>query len=625
MGLRNKLRLHADIEPLLIVVAVFLGYTSLCFGIVALDPDNGRDFVAADLLLHGKILYRDIAYYFGPLAPWVNSSLFRLFSPSVGVLLLTGAVVSLAVVMVAYLLARQFLSPGVAALGAVLVVAYAVYGYNMFCYAVPYTFAATYGLLFSLLTLYCALRATERWFSRWDILSGAAAALALACKQEFAFTSLLILLTGFALRLHKARRRLFRAIVVCFIVYGAIGGAFAIALFNTISLGEFVRNVFPAQAPAWRHFYENAQYWGPNAWTGIRESVTGLLSNLAFIIWATCFAALISALASGGRRAKRLFWVLIVAGPLVIWKASYLWYYPLLLHGIVLTFTVVGRIRGSRLKLALLTISAGLFLMRVLPHPATKGYYGLLYFIPSLLVYLYLCFELVIPQLARGLQRLTAGMPQVPRKQCGSAAPQATESEQPFPEGRLRGAMAAVFVVCFVVPHFFVVNGWARRAEPIVTERGKFRVEREEAAKAKVVLEEIRRHSLPGDKILMLPHACMYYFVSGRQQASRYLAYTYGQVLDGGPEREEIARLSQAPPKLIVIDDFHHRLHIPGPVDTFGTAYNVELHHWIRKHYREVRTIPYQDRDVHFLIPKNNSREVTEERKGDFHESGKGA
>src|SRR5712692_9688614 len=194
MHMLNKVftRAYTDIEPLLIVLAVFLGYTSLFFGIVALDPDNGRDFVAADLLLHGKMLYRDVVYYFGPLAPWVNSTLFRLFGPSVAALLITGAFVSLAIAMVTYLLARQFLSPGVAALGGVLVVAHAVYGYNMFCYAVPYAFAATYGLLFSLLALYCALRATEQLYSRWDILSGAAAGLALACKQEFASVSLLI-------------------------------------------------------------------------------------------------------------------------------------------------------------------------------------------------------------------------------------------------------------------------------------------------------------------------------------------------------------------------------------------------------------------------------------------------
>ena len=61
---------HPDVEPLLILLAAFLLCTMLFFGIVSLDPDNGRDYVVADLLTHGHVLYRDVVYFFGPFAPW---------------------------------------------------------------------------------------------------------------------------------------------------------------------------------------------------------------------------------------------------------------------------------------------------------------------------------------------------------------------------------------------------------------------------------------------------------------------------------------------------------------------------------------------------------------------------
>jgi hypothetical protein len=226
-------------------------------------------------------------------------------------------------------------------------------------------------------------------------------------------------------------------------------------------------------------------------------------------------------------------------------------------------------------KPAFLAFAAAVFLVRVLPHPATKGYYGLLYFIPSLVVYLYLCFELAAPRLERF-----------------------------FPQGRVRAAMAAVFLACFVVPHFFVLNGRWGRAEGVWTERGLLRVEPEEAAKARAVLEQIRRYTSPGDPILMLPHGCMYYYISNRRPASRHLAYTYGQLPDGADERDEIRRLARTPPRLVVIDDFSHTLHVPGPVNTFGAAYNRALNAWLRRRYREVRAIPYQGRLVHFLVPR---------------------
>jgi hypothetical protein len=169
---------------------------------------------------------------------------------------------------------------------------------------------------------------------------------------------------------------------------------------------------------------------------------------------------------------------------------------------------------------------------------------------------------------------------------------------------RVESSMTAVFLVCFGAGHFFIVNSrWGRGTESVATERGVVRVEQAEAHKAKVVLEEIRRHSAPGDRILMLPHGCMYYFVTDRRPASSYLAYTYGQILDGEQEQQEISRLKRTPPRLVVIDDFPHAQHVPGPVNTFGAAYNRELSRWIRENYVEVRTITYQGRLVHFLIP----------------------
>jgi hypothetical protein len=101
----------------------------------------------------------------------------------------------------------------------------------------------------------------------------------------------------------------------------------------------------------------------------------------------------------------------------------------------------------------------------------------------------------------------------------------------------------------------------------------------------------------------LLPFGATYCFLTGRQPPSKYLEYTNGQLIDGAPEQVEIRRLSQAPLKLAVIDDFADQSAFAGPVNSFGRAYNVELARWIHENYQEVRSISYQGRLVHFLIP----------------------
>ena len=45
------------------------------------DPliDYGQQLYVSWRLAEGDALYRDVAYLYGPLSPWINAALFRLF------------------------------------------------------------------------------------------------------------------------------------------------------------------------------------------------------------------------------------------------------------------------------------------------------------------------------------------------------------------------------------------------------------------------------------------------------------------------------------------------------------------------------------------------------------------
>jgi hypothetical protein len=576
----EELARSQDAAAVLLLLLAFLVCTARFFGILQLDIDVGRDFVAADLLAHGRSLYHGIRYLYGPLAPFLDCLLFQWFGVSLRVLLLAGAAASLCIVLLAYLVARQILSPGLSTAAALIVTVHAIYGDDTMSYATPYTLAATYGLLFALFTLYAALRGLDApGVSHWDFVAGLSAGLALASKQEFAIIAGVIAAAGVVARFYRKPQRLLAAAAADAVPYALVVALFARLVFANASVAEFLRNAFPERSVIlWRRIYGYVGGWGSEPGTRILETIFGLLLNFGFVLWATCLLAVLASLLRGERPAGRRVWILLAAGVLFIPYGSYLGYYPLLLHAVALGLAVAGRLPGPRRRAIFLVFAAVVFLFRVPLYPRSESY-ALMYFIPSLIVYLAVCRSLIVPYLARFI-----------------------------PEGRVQAALAALFLLAFPVRELIQKERhWAAPSERVWSERGVFRAEPEEASKARVVLEEIHRYTSPRDRILLIPHGAMYYFLSDRQPASSYLGYAYGLVLDGPAETEEIAQWRRTPPKLIIIDDAPQILHFAGSVNTFGRAYNVQLGRWIWANYREVRSIAYSERQVHFLVPNAES------------------
>lgn len=121
--------------------------------------DTGRELEIARLLAEGRRLYVDVAYYYGPLAPYLNALLTRLFGAHLDVFVAAG--LASAVLAAAGLAAIvRPLAGSVAA--AVTGVAFAyccafahLHYANVFNWVLPYGFPSTYGML-------CAIWSVER-------------------------------------------------------------------------------------------------------------------------------------------------------------------------------------------------------------------------------------------------------------------------------------------------------------------------------------------------------------------------------------------------------------------------------------------------------------------------------
>ncbi|NDD65910.1 MAG: hypothetical protein EBZ36_18330, partial [Acidobacteria bacterium] len=150
--------------------------------------DSGRELDLPRRLLEGELLYRDVHYLYGPLAPYLKAFLFSLFGERLDVLQASGIFASLVILLLVYTIAQRLLGRGEAALAVATVTLYCVFkpGGNLIS---PYSYAALYALVLSLGSLQAMIVYIESGRVGHLLLAGLLTGLAAVTKQEFALAS----------------------------------------------------------------------------------------------------------------------------------------------------------------------------------------------------------------------------------------------------------------------------------------------------------------------------------------------------------------------------------------------------------------------------------------------------
>jgi hypothetical protein len=172
-----------------------------------LTIDSGHEMYIPLLLAQGKMLYRDVWFNFGPLAPYFNSYLFRLFGIHLSVLYWAGSLAALGSAVFLYLTGMQ-LSVWPIGWTAGAVILLEGFQPSLFNFPLPYSFSAAYGCFVACASLYLftKLCSSPKW--GWMFAAGCAAATALLLKPEFGaacyvIVAALILIRGFQSRSAK--------------------------------------------------------------------------------------------------------------------------------------------------------------------------------------------------------------------------------------------------------------------------------------------------------------------------------------------------------------------------------------------------------------------------------------
>jgi hypothetical protein len=146
--------------------------------------DTGREVYVPGLLAEGKTLYKDVWYLYGPLAPYFNSLLFRIFGTTLETAYWAGSLSALgcAVFLLQAGMRAGYLHAGLT--GGLLVL---VQGFvpSLFSFPLPYSFAAVYGCLVSCAFLWVAQNAADETGYAWFFAASWLATIGLLLKMEY--------------------------------------------------------------------------------------------------------------------------------------------------------------------------------------------------------------------------------------------------------------------------------------------------------------------------------------------------------------------------------------------------------------------------------------------------------
>ena len=197
------------------------------------DPlvDSGREWLVPDALARGRLLYRDVVYWFGPLTPYVHASFFRVFGSGFGTLALAGVLSAAAAVAALYALVARVADRAFALSWAALAIPALVFMPNAGGAIVGMGYRIWHAAVFSLLAL--VLVSGDFRKPSWAVaVAGACTALAGLCRVEWGLAALassaLVLVRRRPQGQAKGSPAVFAALAAGFVV--VFGGAWALLL-----------------------------------------------------------------------------------------------------------------------------------------------------------------------------------------------------------------------------------------------------------------------------------------------------------------------------------------------------------------------------------------------------------
>lgn len=550
-----------------IILLIFLKISWMKWGDLIID--SGYEWYVPSRILQGQVLYRDLAWLYGPFTPYWNALLMAIGGVRLESLAASGIFAVLLTMVPLHFLGLRLLGERLAGLTVAVFLCVFAFGFyispNNYNYIFPYSSAATYGMAFALWTLWCFARHMEGrsdWklgivtliltaLTRWDLAIALAVSLLAATwnpgsrgvgPNQFKRTlSLLLPAMGFA------------------------GLFYFILLLSPLGAGPGTLAAIQAHLSLTQPFAQALM--GSD---DLKDNLIGL--TVTFGLYALFFLFFVA----GGRAAlagkgSRRTWALqgligaLVAVPVVLLiqnlfgTAAQYRCVPFL--ALYLAWSSWKRARSSPSSNAALWVAVSVFsflaLVRVL-FKATPLQYGFTLLVPGLLVYHAVLFQEIPSRASEGTVR-----------------------------NFLKGG--ALFVVLFFAGmNVLIEAGWyAKRTFPIATERGSLSFFPTEPAPAcSKLLDFLKQDAAVGDTMAVFPEGAGLNFLSGLPNPATFSFYDPLDLGLAGTQKKVIEQLEQKKVTYVVL--LQRDMSEYGR-SSFGTDYAKDIMGYVFTHYSPVQ------------------------------------
>ena len=532
--------------------------------------DTGREMYVPVELSQGKTLYRDIWYPYGPLAPYLNSVLYKIFGVNLAVLYWAGSVSALACAVLLYLIGMQ-LASWLAGWAAAAVLLAEAFNRSLFCFPLPYSFAAVYGLVSACICLWCCVKAARSKGFGWTFGGSSAAAAALLSKPEIGFACWVALSALIALRAVQLSsfRRLTKDILAT--LPGIAASVTIVGWLLSLGGADFLIQENLMGFPSTYFAKEYGPKW--NHLTGMAfdgRALNGLAVSSLAVLWLVAIRLAIKRYGAGwgvflvmlgGAQAIKMVAVRIGV-PLTAARSMFFppAMTPFVVAAIPLLIALIWRtkVAGGFLALLVLVIGSGALAIRTFFWTVDNGY-SIYFNGPLVLAFLLLAAWLALPH----------------------------PSKFDF---FVRPAEALPFVALAIA----VLSPTARMLldrdpiEPWRTNRGLIFLPPGMPARYEAAVEFMRDAARQGDYTLSVPEDVSLYFFSGTHCPLRFYAFSPGVI---APEQMDdvIARIEATHVRYLI---WSNRSFPEYGTPEFGKDFDQPLGAYFRRYFRPMITLP---------------------------------
>ena len=563
---------YVALAALIVIWAVKFYSTWAAWG--SLSSDSGHEMYIPAQLAQGRVLYRDLWFMYGPASAYFNGLLFRIFGIHLSVLYWAGSLSALLSAVFLFLVGMRLSSwiIGWTAAAALLLEAFHP---TIFCFPLPYTFAAVYACLAGCIFLWTMVVLVDSPSWGWFLSAGLVAAIALLEKPEYGLACYGTLFFFVAVRAYRYRSlkpvlpdlaATLPGIILCgSVIYWMLSlkGVAFITQENVLSwpssyfMQNFGRKWLEANGFTINFAAFVAAFWRTVAPLGV------VLIAVSFLWW------------KRWDRFSILVRVALILGLILFFKKSILFVSPLpvplaerlssvffpqdmVLYVVIATIAIwIYFFRNSgefSPAIPLAMTYAALSSFRILMGMHSAGY-PIFYNGPVILCFL-LMLSAIVPRRSRNPSWSFAGIALI----CSSC-------------------LLTVFLASSGL------ESRARNYEALETDRGTIRTTRHMKLNYEAAIIFMKEKSSAREPVLSVPEDVSLYFFSGTPCPTRVFQFSPGAVAPGKMTDDAIQEIENAKVQYLLWSNHTYQ---DFGVPDFGKDYNQALGEYLSVHYRRV-------------------------------------